>query len=187
MNSKIISRRDYLSPSRLFLICSNNGNSFPIKMSYPNEFNLGGNCLKRLAGKKYATMAFERSSCTGILWNVFRAETGFPRSLSEICEQIYCHVLIHPGCYLSKCSLLHVYERNAKFTLSLIHSGMFDDHQSDDNQEKNPLKQPGQIKLNCLITPGPPPTPSNHRRLFLFLGITQPATSVTPSQTLCAA
>lgn len=117
-------------------------------MSYPNEFNLGGNCLKRLAGKKYATMAFERSSCAGILWNVFRAETGFPRSLSEICEQIYCHVLIHPGCYLSKCSLLHVYERNAEFTLSLIHSGMFDDHQSDDNPKKSTeATRSDQIKL----------------------------------------
>lgn len=111
---KIISRRDYLSPSRLFLICSINGNSFPIKMSYPNEFNLGGNCLKRLAGKKYATMALERSSCTGILWNVFRAEAGFPRSLPEICEQIYCHVLIHPGCYLSKCSLLACLRKKCK-------------------------------------------------------------------------
>ena len=42
---QIISPRDYLSPNRLSLICSINGNSVPIKMSYPNEFNLRWNCL----------------------------------------------------------------------------------------------------------------------------------------------
>lgn len=77
---QIISRRDYLSPSRLFLICSINGNSFPIKMSYPNEFNLRGNCLKRPASKKCVTMELgqlHRQECFHIRsHNV----TRFPRS-----------------------------------------------------------------------------------------------------------
>lgn len=73
-----------------------------------------------------------------------------------------------------------------KFTRFQIHCGMFDDHQS---KKKKPKKsnctkatRSDQIKLFDHLL-----SPSDHRRLFLFLGITQPPTSVTPSQTLCAA
>lgn len=56
-----ISPRDYLSPSRLSLICSINGNSVPIKMSYPNEFNLRWNCLWQLVGERSLTMGLNKA------------------------------------------------------------------------------------------------------------------------------
>lgn len=45
----------------LSLICSINGNSVPIKMSYPNEFNLRWNCLWQLVGERSVTMEMNRA------------------------------------------------------------------------------------------------------------------------------
>lgn len=58
---QIISPRDYLSPSRLSLICSINGNSVPIKMSYPNEFNLRWNCLWQLLAERSVTTEMNKA------------------------------------------------------------------------------------------------------------------------------
>lgn len=58
---QIISPWDYLSPSRRSLICSINGNSVPIKMSHPNEFNLRWNCLWQLVGERSLTMEMNKA------------------------------------------------------------------------------------------------------------------------------
>lgn len=113
---------------------------------------------------------------TGILWNVFRAQTGFPRSPSEICEQIYCLVLLHPACYLSKCCVFTKEMQSSPF-FSLIYCGMFDDHWGGREwggatpKKKASLKQPGRVKLNCLITSSPLPPRQITVGCFYFLAL----------------